>query len=136
MKKIFISLILVCSLIFPAVAQEPSKEENDKKVMEYIEKTITGWEHQLELEDWQVFFVDSIMTHDLFALQDELASLQQNKITNTDLYQDVQDKWGDQMDKALRKVFNDKQWEKYQKNGARKAAQNRQKRRDKKQKSN
>ena len=75
-------------------------------------------ERILELEDWQSFYVDSILTHDYDALRVELKSLQAAKMSNADVYQQVQDKWAEQIYVALQKVLDEKQWAKYLKNGA------------------
>ena len=75
-------------------------------------------EEQLELEDWQVFYVDSILTHDYKAMQDEFAAMSAAKMTNSDLFYDVQDKWMEQIYQSLRKILDDKQWAMYEKTGA------------------
>ena len=72
----------------------------------------------LDLEYWQVFYVDSIMTHDYTAMTAELQELSDSKVTNTEAYERIQDKWAEQMYNAYREVFNDQQWQKYLKAGA------------------
>ena len=54
----------------------------------------------------------------LDALRVELKSLQAAKMSNADVYQQVQDKWAEQIYVALQKVLDEKQWAKYLKNGA------------------
>ena len=72
----------------------------------------------LKLEYWQEFYVDSILTHNLSAMAEELAQLQQAKVENADLYLDVRDKWNEATDQALARVFDETQWKKYLKTGA------------------
>ena len=62
--------------------------------------------------------MDSILTHDFKALQDELESLSKAKVSNSDLFYASQDKWMEQMYQSLNKVFDEEQWGKYLKSGA------------------
>ena len=86
-------------------AQQP--EEPD--YFEYAEKEADRLQRLLDLEDWQVFYVDSTLKHDYPAMVDEYKSLQASKVSNTALYQSVNDKWMEQIDVTFRKIFNDKQ---------------------------
>ena len=85
----------------------------------------------LELEDWQIFYVDSTLQHDYVALDTELKDLQKSKVGNTDIYVSVQDKWMQQIDDTFHKIFNEDQWATYQKNGAAKQQKARDKRKAK-----
>ena len=116
--KIF-GIAAMLLLPFLAGAQQPqSDEEVAKQLREAIDQTIENYEKMLDLEDWQTFYVDSILTHDYEALRVELRALQTAKMSNADVYQQVQDKWAEQVYVALQKVFDEKQWEKYLKSGA------------------
>ena len=106
-------------LPFQAGAQQAQgAEEEIKQMREAIDQTVENYERILELEDWQSFYVDSILTHDYDALRVELKSLQAAKMSNADVYQQVQDKWAEQIYVALQKVLDEKQWAKYLKSGA------------------
>ena len=116
--KIF-GIAAMLLLPFLAGAQQPqSEEEVARQLRETIDQTISNYEKMLGLEDWQSFYVDSILTHDYDALRVELKSLQAAKMSNADVYQQVQDKWAEQIYVALQKVLDEKQWAKYLKNGA------------------
>ena len=118
MKKIVFAL-LISLLAVPCFAQEnKTPEEKEKEFYEALQAQIDRLADQLELEDWQIFYVDSIYTHDYKALQDEFAQMSAAKVSNTDLFYAVQDKWMEQMYNSLHKVFNEEQWAKYLKNGA------------------
>lgn len=108
-------------------AQQP--EEPD--YFEYAEKEADRLQRLLDLEDWQVFYVDSTLKHDYPAMVDEYKSLQASKVSNTALYQSVNDKWMEQIDVTFRKIFNDKQWVLYLKQGAAKNMKAREKRKAK-----
>jgi len=117
-------LLLALSAVFcgtaPKAAAQDQKtpEQREKEFYEAIEQQVEKLETQLNLESWQVFYVDSILTHDYKAMQDEFAAMSAAKMTNYDLFYDVQDKWMEQIYQSMRKVFNDEQWAQYEKNGA------------------
>ena len=101
-------------------AQQPQEDEAKelKELYDAIEQQVDNYTNQLDLEVWQTFYLDSILTHDYMAMRDELKALRDSKMTNTDLYQTVRDKWSEQIYNSLEKVFNEEQWAKYLKSGA------------------
>ena len=127
-KQIF-GIAAMLLLPFQAGAQQAQgAEEEIKQMREAIDQTVENYERILELEDWQSFYVDSILTHDYDALRVELKSLQAAKMSNADVYQQVQDKWAEQIYNALHKVFDEDQWTKYLKSGAARDKKSRDKR--------
>ncbi len=134
LKFIFIFLFALLSLTcFSAYAQDQEVDE-EKQLEEYIEAALENMEKVLKLESWQVFYMDSIMRHDYTALRDELKQLQASKVTNTDLYYQIQDKWADQMYNAYQGVLDESQWKRYLKSGAEREKKSRDKRAAKRQK--
>ena len=100
----FFGIAAMLLLPFQAGAQQAQgAEEEIKQMREAIDQTVENYERILELEDWQSFYVDSILTHDYDALRVELKSLQAAKMSNADVYQQVQDKWAEQIYVALRR---------------------------------
>ena len=135
MRRIIRSIVL-CTVLFSGfslglAAQEMTAEEKkaEKEFYESVEREIDRLANSLKLEDWQVFYVDSILTHDYKAMQEELKELQQKKVSNTDMYYDIQYKWLDRIYEAYQKVFNEEQWAKYLKSGAARDKKNRDKKR-------
>lgn len=112
---------------FSAYAQQQDQPD----IYEQAEMEADKLQRLLGLEDWQTFYVDSILKHDYSAMLAEYEQFQKAKVTNSSIYIAVQDKWRDKMDAAFRKVFNDEQWAKYLKNGAAKAQKGREKRKAK-----
>ena len=108
-----------------AFAQEPSKEPD---VFEQAEKEADRLQGLLDLDDWQVFYVDSTLKHDFPAMMAGYDELRKSKITNTAMYQAVQDKWMDQIDQTYKKIFTEEQWAAYLKSGAARAQKARAKR--------
>ncbi len=136
MRRIIRSIVL-CAVLFSGfsmglAAQEMTAEEKkaEKEFYESVEREIERLTNSLKLEDWQVFYVDSILTHDYKAMQDELRALQAKKVTNTDMYYDIQYKWQDCIYEAFQKVFDEDQWTKYLKSGAARDKKTRDKKRN------
>ena len=106
-------------------------EQKEKQLLEFIDKEVKRLSDQLGLEYWQEFYVDSTLTHDYHALQDELEELQKTKVGNVDLYQNVQDKWMQQIDDSYQRFFTEEQWQKYWKATGQRAKKARDKRKAK-----
>ena len=130
----FFRLIIPCAalllFVLPLAAQNQpqSPEQQEKQMMEYIDKEVKRLTDVLGLEYWQEFYVDSTLTHDYHAMSEELQKLQSAKVENTDLYMGVRDKWMQQIDDTYKRIFNDAQWKKYWKSGGQRAQKERDKR--------
>ena len=116
--------------VLPLAAQNPpqSPEQQEKQLMEFIDKEVKRLSDLLDLEYWQEFYVDSTLTHDLPAMSAELQKLQSAKVENTDIYMTVRDKWMEQIDASYKRIFNEGQWKKYWKTGGQRAQKERDKR--------
>lgn len=123
MKRIILS---TAALILSIASYAQQQEEPD--FYELAEKETERLQRTVKLEDWQLFYVDSVLVHDYMAMNDDLQRLQANKVSNSSIYQGIQDKWMEQIDHAFRKFFTDEQWEAYLKQGAAKARKARAKR--------
>lgn len=125
-----LSLCLICFLAgsFTASAQQ---QEKQPELWEQAEAEANRLQKLLDLDDWQVFYVDSTLKHDLPAMMAEYDKLSSSKVSNTMLYQTVHDKWMEQIDATYKKIFSPEQWAAYLKTGAAKAQKAREKRRAK-----
>lgn len=123
------AIILLLSAIFPASLS--AQQQNGQDVAMRAEQEADRLQKVLDLDDWQVFYVDSTLQHDLGAIVAEYEKLQASKVSNISLYQDVQDKWMDQIDATYKKIFTEEQWAEYLKTGAAKAIKAREKRKAK-----
>ena len=104
--------------------QQPEKPD----VYEQAEMEADRLQRILDLEDWQLFYVDSTLKHDWPAMIAEYDDLRMKKVSNSSMYQAVQDKWMEQIDKTYERIFNPKQWAAYLKSGAAKMQKAREKR--------
>ena len=120
---------VVVSMIFSVSVSAQQQEGPD--VYQQAEDEADRLQRSLDLEDWQVFYVDSTLKHDLSAIMSEYEELQSSKVGNVSMYQAVQDKWMDQIDATYKKIFTEEQWKVYLKTGAGKAIKAREKRKAK-----
>ena len=120
------------SVALSAQNQGPqTPEQKEKQRMEYIDAQVKRLVEQLDLEYWQEFYVDSTLTHDYKAMEEELEDLQKTKVGNVDIYQSVQDKWMQQIDDSYQRFFTEEQWQKYWKATGQRAKKARDKRKAK-----
>lgn len=118
--KIFRILVFALVLMPAAVFAQEQKtpEQREKEVREWIDKEVEKYTRALDLDFAQEFYVDSILTHDYYAMMEETKEKSIAKVSNSDIYQAIQDKWAERIYVAFRKVLDDEQWEKYLKGGA------------------
>ena len=128
MKALLLPVLMLAGVL--AVSVEASAQEQQKQpdVYEQAETEADRLQRVLDLEDWQVFYVDSTLKHDFPAMMAEYDKLRAAKVSNTSMYQSVQDKWMEQIDATYKKIFNPQQWAAYLKSGAAKAQKAREKR--------
>lgn len=117
MKYIYTLLLLLLPLSVFAQEQK-TPEQQEKEFRESIEKEVDRIADNLDLDDWQIFYVDSILIHDYTAMQQEMMELNSAKVSNMDIYYAAQDKWMEAIYNSFHKIFTDEQWAKYLKTGA------------------
>lgn len=123
--------ILMFALCAPARGQggeSLTPEQRENKLAEAVDKELARLDKLLALEEWQEFYVDSTLAHDLQALDEALSQLRVRQVESLDTYQRVTDQWTQRMDDALRRILSPAQWEKYWKRGGKRAQQERDKR--------
>ena len=106
-------------------------EQKEKQLLEYIDKEVQRLSSMLDLEYWQEFYVDSTLTHDMHGRAEEMEELQRSRVANTDLYQEIWDRWEEKIARSYQRFFSAEQWTKYMKNGGARAQRERDKRREK-----
>ena len=126
-------ICILAALLFGAQAQNAlaQQKQDAPDLYEQIETEADRLQRVLDLEDWQVFYVDSTLKHDYPAMQEEMLKLSEAKVSNRDMYMQVQDKWMEQIDATYKRIFTEEQWAAYLKQGAAKAQKARAKRKAK-----
>ena len=92
--RLIFTVLALLTCCFTISAQEPEQPD----VYEQAEAEADRLQRVLDLEDWQVFYVDSTLKHDFPAMMAEYDKLRNSKVSNTSLYIAVQDKWMDHID--------------------------------------
>ena len=124
--------VLLALAAFSAAAQEQlTPEQREKQLYENIQKQVDDLTQSLKLEDWQVFYLDSILVNNFTAMSAEFEEMSKNRVSSQDLYIYIQDKWMEENYNAIHKILDDGQWQKYLKQGAAKAKKARDKRAEK-----
>ena len=128
-------LMMASAAMFMLLASQgeasAQQQEDAPDIYEQAEMEADRLQRVLDLEDWQVFYVDSTLKHDLPAMIAESEQLRAAKVGNVSMYQEVRDKWWDQIDATYKKIFTQEQWAAYLNQGAGKAQKARAKRREK-----
>lgn len=127
----FMQLAVAAALFFLAGFNAAAQQEKPFDMQLHAEEEADRLQKLLDLEDWQVFYVDSTLKHDLPAWMVETEKLQTAKVANSALYVAVSDKWMDQIDATYKRIFTPEQWAAYLKTGAGKAMKAREKRKAK-----
>lgn len=130
-KSILPALALMLLPFVAAAQQQLTPEQEEKKMLEGIENMVLNYEENLNLEVWQTFYVDSILTHNYKAMADETKKLAENRVENYDLYIVITDKWENATYEAFHKILTEEQWNKYLKSGASRAKKARDRRAEK-----
>lgn len=129
LKVRYMLTVLAFSVL--GISASAQQQEKQPDVYEQAEQEADRLQRLLDLEDWQVFYVDSTLKHDIPAMMAEYDKLRDSKVNNSAMYYAVQDKWMDKIDESYRRIFNDEQWKAYLKGGAGKAQKAREKRKEK-----
>lgn len=131
--------LLFLMLLVPCVAlaqqQGPqTPEQREKQMYENIQKQVDNMAESLDLEDWQIFYADSILTTNFGALAKEFEDLGKNKVSDPEVYSRLQDACMEKNYNAFRRILNEQQWAKYLKTGAARDKKARDKRAEKREK--
>lgn len=131
-KILFVCLSAGALLCVPAAAQNQQQsktpQEQEAELYDYIAKEVERYTRTLDLDPAQEFYADSILTHNLFAMRNELNAKSRAKVSNSDIYVAVQDKWNESTYQAFMKMLSPEQQSKYLKGGATKDKKARDKR--------
>lgn len=131
LKVLMMGFAAMFALLASQGVASAQQQEEGPDIYEQAEMEADRLQRILDLEDWQTFYVDSTLKHDFPAMIAETQQLRASKVSNVSMYQEVRDKWWDQIDATYKKIFTQEQWAAYLKQGAAKAQKARAKRRAK-----
>ena len=104
------ALAVLAAMPFTAEAQDNQKP---KDAATMAAESADYLQNMLDLEDYQVFLVDSTLQYNYDGMLKGLEAVRRQKATNSDLYQRVTDKWSEANDTTFFKIFTPEQWKKY-----------------------
>ena len=117
--------------LFCGAEEISAQDQKQPDIYQQAEQEADRLQRLLDLEDWQVFYVDSTLKHDYPAMIAEYDKLRASKVSNMTMYQTVQDRWMEQIDQTYKRIFTPQQWTAYLKSGAAKMQKAREKRKAK-----
>ena len=127
-------MLLVPGVAFAQQQGPQTPEQREKQMYENIQKQVDDMASSLDLEDWQIFYADSILTTNFGALAKEFEELGKNRVSDLEVYSRLQDACMEKNYNAFRRILNEQQWAKYLKTGAARDKKARDKRAEKREK--
>lgn len=128
MRKTVLSLFFFAVLLAGAAPQAFAQEPQEPDVNQIIDTQLENLTRLLNLDDVQLFFVDSILQYNYPAMMDEVTRARKTGASNSETYQVISDKWMAATDDAFQKIFTEEQWQKYLKSSYGKEKKRRDKR--------
>jgi len=101
------SAAMLLASVTSVSAQENGKEKSPEEVAQDM---VTKMESQLALEDNQIFFVDSILSHDYREWTDEAKAMQASGVQEVSVYTSIKNKWNNQIDSSLKRILTEEQY--------------------------
>ena len=108
-KKLISTAAVLLLLSFTAIGQEQEAPSAEKFAADHLDFLIRN----IEIDEIQAFFADSVYQHNFSGLIDEVEALKKSGISTNNVYESVSDKWMDKTDKALEQILTPAQWKKY-----------------------
>ncbi|MBO4571116.1 MAG: hypothetical protein J5699_04250 [Bacteroidales bacterium] len=109
-KSLTIIAAVLAGLVVSAGA---AAQEKPKDAATMAAESADYLQRMLDLEDYQVFLVDSTLQYNYDGMLKGIEAVRRQKATNSDLYQRVTDKWSEANDTTFFKIFSPEQWKKY-----------------------
>ena len=128
MRKTVLSLFFFAALLAGAAPQAFAQEPQEPDVNQIIDTQLENLTRLLNLDDVQLFFVDSILQYNYPAMMDEVTRTRKTGASNSETYQVISDKWMAATDEALEKILSEEQWKRYMKSSYGKEKKRRDKR--------
>jgi hypothetical protein len=114
MNRLFL-FIFAAAVMLTAVPAAYAQEAQEPDVDKIIENQLNTLTRTFNLDEVQVFFVDSILQYNYHAMVDEIGQTRKTGASNPETFQAISDKWMDATDVAFERIFTDEQWSKYMK---------------------
>lgn len=88
-------------------------QEKPKTIEELAIEEAVRLEKELKLEPHQAFYIDSILQHDMKAMDDEMQAMRASGMQDFRHYEDVRKRWIEKMKTSFQKVLTEEQYIRY-----------------------
>jgi hypothetical protein len=128
-------LILIINVLFfsPFIYGQNQEQQPQKTPIEVASEQAEKLQKELNLKDYQLFLVDSVLQRNFTDLMKEVESMRVAGIQTRESYKSVQEKWTAKTDNAFEKIFDKEQFIKYLKMGGKYKAYKKNSEKDKQQ---
>lgn len=128
-------LILTINVLFfsPFIYGQNQEQQPQKTPIEVASEQAERLQKELNLKDYQLFLVDSVLQRNFTDLMKEVESMRVAGIQTRESYKSVQEKWTAKTDNAFEKIFDKEQFIKYLKMGGKYKAYKKNSEKDKQQ---
>ena len=128
-------LILTINVLFfsPFIYGQNQEQQPQKTPIEVASEQAEKLQKELNLKDYQLFLVDSVLQRNFTDLMKEVESMRVAGIQTRESYKSVEEKWTAKTDNAFEKIFDKEQFIKYLKMGGKYKAYKKNSEKDKQQ---
>ncbi len=112
-RYITIALLAMMPLAAAAQGSGQGQQQQPKDAATMAAESADYLQKFLNLEDYQVFLVDSTLQFNYDGLMKEGDAIRRRGALNSDLYQMATDRWYEANDTTFIKIFTPEQWKKY-----------------------
>lgn len=106
--------IFLCATLFLTAKVAVAQEQQQEKSPEEIAAIEVGhWETTLKLSQAQIFYVDSILSHNYKAMFEEIDKMRAMGMQSPETYRTVQGKWVEKNVVAMKNVLDEQQYIEY-----------------------
>lgn len=109
------TVLFFIAVLFAAAPAALAQNQQEPDMDEIIDKQIENLTRMFDLDEVQVFFVDSILRYNFPAMSDEFDRTRKTGASNADTFQAISDKWMAATDEAFERLFTEEQWKRYMK---------------------
>ena len=125
MKRTIILCSFVAALLLFPTALFAQEQDDSQEIENMAAEQAEVISKQVELNDYQLYQVDSALPVNYAAMIDELNKIRKSGAQNQEMYKNAQEKYLDFIDEAYQRIMTGPQWEKYMKSSYGKAMKRR-----------
>lgn len=103
-------LTLFTTIFLATLTTFAQQQDAPKSVEEVAMEEAIRLEKKLNLEPHQAFYIDSILQHDMKAMDNEMQALRSSGMQDFRHYEDVRTRWIEQMKNSFQKVLTEEQY--------------------------